>query len=175
MDAKEEMKEKGHESHCELTVLVQPPHRFRAGLKQEPRDFIAQYVHYFAKLCTLTYIRYFRTFGPLRQTLRSVPDPVKVAIIDNGLDLWTRPGEEIRGKSFVMSEGIGNTNAKSYLPWFTASHAHGTQLASVIKEINPSVELIMFRISTSQHDVIEENAVKVRDTVSILEVLRRDR
>jgi hypothetical protein len=85
---------------------------------------------------------------------------VKVAVIDNGFDHWQSAiTENIRlARSYVKeSDGVRK-------PWYTASHAHGTQMASLIRKVNPNCDLYLYRIHSLPSDIEVECALQVCHT-----------
>lgn len=86
----------------------------------------------------------------------------KVALIDNGVDqMGSLISKNIaEGASFVRS---GGRTEIPTLPWFTAAHAHGTQMACLIREANRWCRLYPARVGSLQLDIDDEAAAKVRD------------
>jgi hypothetical protein len=84
---------------------------------------------------------------------------VKIAIIDNGADQMrsTISANIVRGMSFVRS----SLEAKSVLPWYTPAHPHGTQMADLIRNVNPWCELFPLRVASLHKDVDLHAAVDV--------------
>ncbi|KIX01497.1 uncharacterized protein Z518_09223 [Rhinocladiella mackenziei CBS 650.93] len=76
---------------------------------------------------------------------------VKIAIIDTGADQMekTLSGNIVRGVSFVRSA----VEPHSVLPWFTPGHPHGTQMADLIRSVNPECELFPIRVASMRKDV----------------------
>jgi hypothetical protein len=88
--------------------------------------------------------------------LRAPTYRIKIAIIDNGFDKWqTTISDNIKqGISYASRAG-------RILPWFTASHAHGTHMASLIGKINPVCEFYVYRVNSLRGDVDAKKAIKV--------------
>lgn len=86
---------------------------------------------------------------------------VKVAIIDNGADQMCTAisANIVRGMSFVRS----GYEARSVLPWYTPAHPHGTQMADLIRSVNPWCDLFPLRVASLDNDVNMDAAIEVRD------------
>ncbi|CRG83434.1 Serine/threonine-protein kinase smg-1 [Talaromyces islandicus] len=94
-------------------------------------------------------------------TLLSEPDRrIKVAIIDNGADKIRSPiGPWIdKGISYVSSDRDGNTPR----PWWMVADAHGTQMASLINNVNPYCRLYIARVGKGR-DIDPKKAAKAID------------
>ncbi|RVX65857.1 hypothetical protein B0A52_10270 [Exophiala mesophila] len=75
---------------------------------------------------------------------------VKIAVIDNGVDqMATSSANIVRGASFVRSA----SEPMSILPWYTPVHPHGTQMADLIRCVNPWCELFPIRVGSLRKDV----------------------
>lgn len=90
--------------------------------------------------------------------------PIRIAIIDNGTDKF---------RSTIctnIEDGVSFTklsmNENKVLPWWSASDAHGTQMAYLIRNVNPWCRLLPARIGLSQDDIDPALAVQVRLTQS---------
>jgi hypothetical protein len=92
--------------------------------------------------------------------------PVKVAIIDNGIDHMQESlcRNIERGMSFVKA---GGSTEVPYLPWFTAADPHGTQMAYLIQSMNPWCRLFPARIGVLQQDIDVDAAIKVNPLVYV--------
>ncbi|KAI1658873.1 hypothetical protein F4813DRAFT_388133 [Daldinia decipiens] len=91
---------------------------------------------------------------------RDRPDKrIKVAIIDNGADrIRSSIGEMIaKGVSYVTADLFGSDKP---LPWWMVSDAHGTQMASLIGQINPYCRLYIARVGKGRSDIDPKNAAK---------------
>ncbi|KAF2802521.1 subtilisin-like protein [Mytilinidion resinicola] len=111
--------------------------------------------------------RFFRSFSTIHKTLDSPQtqnlsrscqpaNRIKIAIIDNGVDKWqTTISENIKKGISYMSKTHGHT-----LPWFTASHAHGTHMASLIRKVSPICDLYIYRVNSHRGDINAENVIK---------------
>ena len=88
---------------------------------------------------------------------------VKIALIDNGVDqMRSLISENIAsGASFVRAGGRTEVPA---LPWYTAADAHGTQMASLMREVNRWCRIYPARVGSLQLDIDDEAAAKVRRT-----------
>lgn len=86
---------------------------------------------------------------------------IKIAIIDNGADrIRSSIGEMIaKGISYVTADLLG---PDQILPWWMVSDAHGTQMASLIGQINPFCRLYIARVGKGRNDIDPKKAAKVR-------------
>jgi hypothetical protein len=87
---------------------------------------------------------------------------VKVAVLDNGVDL-TNCDIALNiatGRSFVRA-GSGDG---PLLPWDTAADPHGTQMAYLIRSVNPCCQLYPARVASFHKDVDANAAAQVRYT-----------
>jgi subtilisin family serine protease len=116
------------------------------------------------------YRRFFAAFTELTDFYQSIDDlpRIKVAILDTGIDSMH---DDVRsnikgGASFVRAQG-GN----SVLPWFTALDAHGTQMASLIVNVNPFCDLYIYRVCSWPWDINATAAVNVCSYFNDPEVL----
>jgi hypothetical protein len=87
---------------------------------------------------------------------------VKVAVIDTGVDLSDKKlaisVEEGKGKSFVYTKTERNQHRES--PWYLASEAHGTQMASLILDIDPLCHLYIAKVGTDRKSIIKEENIE---------------
>lgn len=93
------------------------------------------------------------------QSQRFRDNRIKIAIIDNGMDVHslTEKWKNISiGRSFVKAD-LDDT----YLPWLSASDPHGTQVASIIRKLNPFCNLYILRAGKSHKDIMPINVAKV--------------
>ncbi|GES57672.1 hypothetical protein ATEIFO6365_0001096100 [Aspergillus terreus] len=83
---------------------------------------------------------------------------IKIAIIDNGADKIRSPiGSMIeKGISYVSSDLLG----KAPRPWWMVADAHGTQMASLIGQINPYCRLYIARVGKGRADIDPKKAAK---------------
>lgn len=83
---------------------------------------------------------------------------IKVAIIDNGADKIRSPiGSMIeKGISYVSSDLLGEAPR----PWWMVADAHGTQMASLIGQINPYCRLYIARVGKGRADIDPKKAAK---------------
>jgi hypothetical protein len=83
------------------------------------------------------------------------PRPTRVAIIDNGVDagitkIWDRVAES---QSFVEF----NETRESTV-WL-ASHPHGTQMASIVIDIDPRCLLYIAKVGIGAHDFVSADNI----------------
>lgn len=89
--------------------------------------------------------------------------PVKVALIDDGVDGTHRVlGSNIQaGKSFCVGTGPHNPVYSYFMP----SGCHGTQMASLIRDVCPRVQLYVARLQElgggGTRTLTAESAIKV--------------
>jgi hypothetical protein len=77
---------------------------------------------------------------------------IKIALIDNGVDAWQPAiANNVRGGFSYDREG----------PWYRPDDAHGTHMASIIRNINPFHELYVYRVTTYGSGLVLDNAAKV--------------
>jgi subtilisin family serine protease len=76
-------------------------------------------------------------------------DRTKVAIIDSGADLGHEDLADniVFGSSFVESEPADGASSWP-LPWYTSADKHGTQMASLVRAVDKSSALYIYRISS---------------------------
>ena len=72
--------------------------------------------------------------------------PIKIAVLDNGFDHWSL-GRNVAGGETFFYQGSDEIN------WFLASDVHGTQMATFVKELNPSCELYLAKVGNSRYNV----------------------
>lgn len=104
----------------------------------------------------LTINRFFHTFRAAHRCLQRQTDdikspPIRVAIIDTGVDVWS---------SAIKDNIIGGV---SYLesPWYQPVDWHGTSMASLIRKINPYIGLYVYSVASTRNDLDVETAAKV--------------
>jgi len=87
--------------------------------------------------------------------------PVKVAIIDNGVDqiLSSLSKNITKGQSFVERY---TTTENRESPWWIAADPHGTQMASLVLDANPCCELYIAKAGRFRKDLKLSNVVEVR-------------
>jgi hypothetical protein len=81
-----------------------------------------------------------------------------VAIIDNGIDasiakIWDRVAAS---QSFVEEDRINGTRESS---WWLASDPHGTQMASIILDIDPRCQLYIAKVGTGRENQVNRDYV----------------
>lgn len=94
-----------------------------------------------------------------KQFERFEANSTNIAVIDNGANKQslTASWKNLTvGNSFVKADFEDR-----YLPWSSASDTHGTQVASIIRKINPFCGLMILRVGESHKDVIPINVAKV--------------
>jgi hypothetical protein len=86
--------------------------------------------------------------------------PIKIAVIDNGTDRLndTLAMNISKGVSYARSS---STRAQ-LLPWYIASDAHGTQMAYLIRTINPHCCIYPIRVGMVRDDIQPKAAIQVR-------------
>jgi hypothetical protein len=77
---------------------------------------------------------------------------IKIALIDSGVDAWQRT---------IADNVKGGVSYYDKHPWYKADHPHGTQMASLMRRINPLVSLYIYGISRLRDDLNVEKAVLV--------------
>ncbi|KAL4923524.1 S8 family peptidase [Aspergillus undulatus] len=93
------------------------------------------------------------------RVLLADPDKrIKVAVIDNGADKIRSPiGPWIdKGVSYVSSDRLGEAPR----PWWMVADAHGTQMASLINNVNPYCRLYIARVGKGRADIDPKKAAK---------------
>lgn len=94
-----------------------------------------------------------------KQFKRFENSQVHIAIIDNEMDvhsLTERWNNISTGKTFFKVEF-----EDTYRDWFAASDLHGTQVATIIRKVNPFCRLYILRVGESHKDVMPINVAKV--------------
>lgn len=86
------------------------------------------------------------------------PHPVRVAIIDNGIDasiskIWDRVAAS---RSFVEVDQVNGTREAS---WWIPSDPHGTQMASIIVDIDPRCQLYIAKVGTGRENQVNRDCV----------------
>lgn len=84
------------------------------------------------------------------------PRPTRVAIIDNGVDaginkIWDRVAES---ESFVEDD----TKTRESSVWL-ASHPHGTQMASIVTDIDPHCLLYIAKVGTGKENLVSPDNI----------------
>lgn len=84
------------------------------------------------------------------------PRPTRVGIIDNGIDAGvTKIWERVAGsESFVEDE----TKTRESSVWL-ASHPHGTQMASIVTDIDPRCLLYIAKVGTGSKDLVSPDNI----------------
>jgi hypothetical protein len=79
--------------------------------------------------------------------------PVRICIIDTGIDISaTKLAESVeKGKSFVHTMSDGRLRES---PWYLASEAHGTQMASLIQDIDHYSRLYIAKVGTDRNSIV---------------------
>ena len=78
-----------------------------------------------------------------------------VAIIDRSIGALSTCLE--KGKSFVE---FGTENGDRESPWWLASDPHGTQMASIIHELDPLCKLYVAKVGTSRDEILNRDCIK---------------
>ena len=81
--------------------------------------------------------------------------PVRIAVIDNGVDDYSFHKKIKRGISFVHHNGKEHN-------WFIASDSHGTRMARIIQQIDPFCEIYPIKVGDRTKDLIPSRVVEVR-------------
>jgi hypothetical protein len=86
--------------------------------------------------------------------------PIKIAVIDNGTDRLndTLATNISKGVSYARS----SSTRSQLLPWYIASDAHGTQMAYLIRTINPHCCIYPIRVGMVRDDIQPKAAIQVR-------------
>lgn len=104
---------------------------------------------------------------PCWQTLNGKREKgrVKVAILDNGVDVTNRDlaSTIATGRSFVRAA----TCSGPLLPWDVAADPHGTQMAYLIRMVNPWCRLYPARVASFHKDVNAKAAAEVWNQIEI--------
>ncbi|KAH0563333.1 hypothetical protein GP486_002095 [Trichoglossum hirsutum] len=87
-------------------------------------------------------------------------NPIKIAVIDSGVDQCrTTISDNIeRGESFVEIRSESGMVRES--PWWLVADPHGTQMASLITQVNPYCKLYVGKVARYRGDLVVENVVK---------------
>ena len=89
--------------------------------------------------------------------IKVIEKPIKIAIIDNGTDsLRSTIANNIADGISFMEDEDGRR-----LPWWTVSDPHGTQMASLIQQVNPHCLLYCARVGKERNDIKHSPAEKV--------------
>jgi hypothetical protein len=108
----------------------------------------------------LSQLKGIATTGDLKHCLEVLKNQkVKVAIIDNGVDQMrgTISDNIEYGRSFVK-DGLAGT---PYLPWCTAADPHGTQMAYLVRNVNPYCRIYPLRAGSLREDIDPDAAAQV--------------
>ena len=87
-----------------------------------------------------------------------MPSRVRIAVIDTGVDSTLEGISEYieQGQSFVTSNGWRES------PWWVASDPHGTQMATIIRRLDPLCKLLIAKVGTTRDDININNLIPVR-------------
>ena len=149
-----------------------PPVTVTEGLKSPSDEYVLTITYLEFMRLKKTSSRYFNIFTTIHEYFQEAgtlsnaskflrhpkeSPPIKIAIVDNGIDRWqdTILGNIKEGRSFAC-------RGDRALPWFTASHAHGTHMASLIRKVNPICDLYIYRVNSLVQDIDAEKAALVR-------------
>ncbi|KAK3387955.1 hypothetical protein B0H63DRAFT_559382 [Podospora didyma] len=151
-----------------LAIEVEPghPHRPRKRDTFVPESVSNQFFRAFSNAQT-----YVLRGVDIADDAKLDPLRSKVAIIDNGVDMGQKriASNVRRGRSFVSLHQNGYR-----LPWFTAVHVHGTQMASLVVRVDPNCDLFVYRInslpggSIDMRHAIEAIEAAVEDQVDVI-------
>ncbi|KAI1329507.1 hypothetical protein F5Y16DRAFT_100516 [Xylariaceae sp. FL0255] len=81
---------------------------------------------------------------------------IRIAIIDNGVDPGSIDCRSISGSSFVPKPK-GESN------WWHITHPHGTKMARIITQLNPSCCIFAAKVGEGRSDVTTERVIKALD------------
>ena len=96
--------------------------------------------------------------------------PIHVAIIDTGIDIARTSFENIKkGISFTRT-----TSGDRLLPWWTAEDAHGTQMASLVRNVNPYCQLYLARVGKRTNDIDSDGAARVSQHTTKYFIMNQD-
>lgn len=88
------------------------------------------------------------------------PRPVKVAIIDDGVDkLSGGPFEDMLGISFDTNDDVDNQ-------WFFSSAGHGTLMAKLVRTVCPLTQLHIVRLNETRNEKATQPTVESATQVS---------
>lgn len=111
--------------------------------------------------CTDEFADFIQNVDPPRE----LPEPVTIALIDDGVDINEQSlhGKIIGGRSF----GLRNSFEKLSKPYYVSSGGHGTVMASLICRVCPKTQLYVLKLDEhlSEHStrqITAESAAKVR-------------
>lgn len=86
-------------------------------------------------------------------------NPVKVAVIDNGIDSFTLRQKSLEGISFVYHYDEESN-------WWLASDSHGTQMANLVNHIDPYCKLYIAKVGDKKENLMPDSIVKVFQPIS---------
>jgi Subtilase family len=111
------------------------------------------------------FLRYYRglRLSPT-DTSSNIDFSTRVAIIDTGVDI-SNPLLRARIQNGISYVQYGYECRES--PWWLASDPHGTQMVSLIQNIDPNSKLFIAKVGIDRKHVIEpEKILKVRSPLS---------
>lgn len=79
---------------------------------------------------------------------------ITVALIDTGVNPGLSAAFDPMSTSFVHTAG-GES------PWFCSHHPHGTQMARIISQLDPSCKILVIKISETGRDISAERLTEV--------------
>jgi hypothetical protein len=85
---------------------------------------------------------------------------IKVAILDNGADRIRGAAKDqmAKGVSYVTADPA---NPNQTLPWWMVADPHGTQMASLVAQVNPYCRLYIARVGKARYDILPDDAAEV--------------
>jgi len=99
-------------------------------------------------------------------------DGVRVAILDDGIDMAYAHRIKCVGKSFFINR---SQDSSEYWPWYFSSTGHGTLMAALVCKICPDVKLYVARLDQTINDEsgrfqpTAESAVEVYANLQVLD------
>ena len=82
-----------------------------------------------------------------------------MAIIDTGIDETLLDFRNIDGGSFVRHDGKESS-------WWLAREMHGTNMARIVRSLDPYCELYIAQVGESKTDIRPERVIQVRHSES---------
>ncbi|KAG8158398.1 hypothetical protein KVR01_011520 [Diaporthe batatas] len=97
------------------------------------------------------------------QRFKSSPSPVKVGLIDDGVDPTKIADLKVNGREFMTVRGVSFCEG----PWYQSSNHHGTTMANMILRINPWSTIYSMRLRSGN-----DGKGRVIDPESAAEAIR---
>jgi hypothetical protein len=95
--------------------------------------------------------------------------PIRVAIIDTGIDVRTSFENIKEGISFTRT-----ASGEGFLPWWMVADAHGTQMASLVRNVNPYCRLYPVRVGMRTKDIDSDGAARVSQPTAKYFIMNQD-